>query len=116
MISLTGRYKFVSSLLLVTIIIISFLAKDLHEIFVKHQYVVCFDHDDDSYSHYHTTKHTADNCLICSFVLAPALDINLESAGFIASTNHISYNSYYTKVYYNSTLHYYPLRGPPDLG
>ena len=102
--------------MLVAIFGVSFLAKDLHEIFVKHQYVSCSDHDDDSYTHYHTTKHSVDNCLICSFVLAPALDIQLESSGFIVSTIFNRYKLYYTEVYYNSTLFTYTLRGPPGLG
>ena len=115
MLSLIRRYKLISSFLLVAIFSVSFLSKDIHEIFVKHQYVSCSDHDDDSYLHYHTTKHSVDNCLICSFVLAPVLAIHIEAPLISELSTYISYNSFSPEVHTTSSLFSYLLRGPPSL-
>jgi len=115
MLSLIRRYRLILSLILVTIFAVSFLAKDLHEIFVKHQYVSCSDHTDDSFTHFHATEHSVDNCLICNFVIAPVLCFNENSIKLLAQVVYSVYNPYQAKILFNRTVFAYLLRGPPGL-
>jgi len=115
MLSLIRRYRFIIAFMLVAVFSISFLAKDVHEILVKHQYIPCSDHADNSFKHFHNTEHSIDNCLICNFVMAPVLGTIYEITKIDEQSYYCNYNPYHPVVLFNSTLFAYPLRGPPSL-